>query len=145
MTVEEIMAKERWATEEATKGKVDALDEVFTQDVTIHEPPNPPHKGLDIFKQVFKAWGETFSDTHWDWKEVIIDGDTAVHRYVLRMKHTGSSAPFPWPPTGKQLELPGMAIYHVKDGKIVDMVIHEDLLGFFQQLGLIPPLQELGK
>ena len=142
MLVKEIMARERQAVEEAFgKGNVDALDEVFAPDAVFHIPM-PPYdiRGLEAFKQGILAFLQAFSDLRFEWEEVICEGNAAVQRFTWRMKHTGKSAMFPVPPTGKELVYKGCAVYHLKNGKIVEFFEYADVLGFLQQLGVVPPM-----
>jgi predicted ester cyclase len=45
------------------------------------------------------------------------------------------------PPTGKQIEIGGVTIERIKDGKIVERWVYSDRLGVLQQHGLVPPPQ----
>jgi predicted ester cyclase len=47
-------------------------------------------------------------------------------------------------PAGKQIEVTGISIDHIKDRKIVERLVSSDWLGMMQQLGLIPPLKARG-
>jgi predicted ester cyclase len=140
MTIEEIMAKERWATEEAyLRGNVDAFDEVFAPDCRFHSYPHAPDfTGLEIFKQAGRDALIGFTYTGIDWEEVVCQGNVGVHRYTFNMKHTGVFEAVPVPPTGKDVYIKGSAFYHVKNDRIVEMFIYGDMLGFMQQLGAIP-------
>jgi predicted ester cyclase len=40
-------------------------------------------------------------------------------------------------PTGKRIDLTGIDIYRVVDGKIVEQWIEQDLLGLLRQLGAV--------
>jgi predicted ester cyclase len=42
------------------------------------------------------------------------------------------------PPTGKRIEIPGMEIVKMRDGKIVANNLYYDNLGVLVQLGLVP-------
>ena len=77
-----------------------------------------------------------------DWEEVICAGNTGVHRYTFHMKHTGIYPDVPVPPTGKEVFIRGCAIDHVENGKIVEMYNYSDLLGFLQQLGVVPIMRQ---
>ncbi|MFC1863651.1 ester cyclase [Thermodesulfobacteriota bacterium] len=145
MTIKEIMEKERWAAEEAfIRGNFDALDEVFDPDTTFHAPPFPDYKGLERFKQSLMNSRQLLTDIRWKWDEVIIEGNTAVQRFTFSAKHTGTSPMFPVQPTGKELVLEGCTTYHIKNGKIVEFIEYSDYLGFFQQLGIVPPIEQSG-
>jgi predicted ester cyclase len=140
-STKEIMARERWATEEAfVKGNMDALDEVFAPDAVFHVLPLPDFKGLKAFKQFATALGQGFTAPRWNWDEVIIEGNTAVQRYTVRMKQTGTNPMFPVPPTGKELVIKGCVVYHLKNGKVVEFFEHSDFMGLLQQLGIVPPM-----
>jgi predicted ester cyclase len=143
MSVKEIMEKERWATEEGfLKGNFNALDEaeVFDPNAVFHIPPFPDIKGLEAFKQFCMGLRQLLTDIRWNWDEVIIEGNTAVQRFTVRAKHTGTAPMFSAPPTGKEVVAEGCAFYHVKNGKIVEFIEYSNYLGFFQQLGIIPPM-----
>jgi len=140
-SIKEIMARERWATEEAfIRGNLDALDEVFTPDAVFHESPFPEVKGREVWKQRSIALFQGFTDIRFNWEEVIIEGNTAVQRYTWLMKHTGVSPLFPLAPTGKELVMSGCVVYHLKNGKIFEFIEYFDWLGLLQQLGIVPPM-----
>ncbi len=141
MPTKEIMAKDRWAAEEAFgKGNADAFDEVYAPDAVFHMPIAPEIKGLEAFKQSISVFLQTFSDVRFQWEEEICEGDSAVQRFTWRMKHTGTSPMLPLPPTGKEAVYRGCAVYHLKNDKIVEFFEYADLLDFFQQLGVVPPM-----
>ena len=143
MSVKEIMEKERWATEEGfVKGNFNAFDEaeVFDSNMVCHIPPFPDFKGLEAFKQFCMRVSQMLTELRWNWDEVIIEGNTAVQRFTVRGKHTGTTPMFSVQPTGKEVVGEGCAFYHVKNGKIVEFIEYSNYLGIFQQLGIIPPV-----
>ena len=140
-SIKEIMARERWAVEEAfNKGNVDALDEVFSPDVVFHSTPFPDIKGLEAYKRNATANRPAFTDRRIEWEEIICEGNTAVQRYIFHMKHTGTNPLLPFPPTGKEVAFKGCVVYRLKNGKIVEFIEYADYLGLFQQLGITPPM-----
>lgn len=133
MSIEEIMAKERKATEETfIRGNVDALDEVFAPNAVFIIYPSPPIEGLAVFKQNVTALAQALTDVEWSWDEVIIVGNTAVQRYTLRAKHTGTTSLIPVKPTGKEVTLNGCAVYHLKNDKITEFIEYPNMLGLMQ-------------
>lgn len=141
MSTKEIMAKERRATEDAfIRGKLNGMDEVFAADAVFHSPPLLDIKGLEAFKQAIAGFRQAFTDIHWNWDEVIAAGNSAVHRYTMRVRHTGAHPMFPVSPTGKELVLNGCVVYHLKNGKIFEFIEYLDWLGLFQQLGVVPSM-----
>jgi predicted ester cyclase len=144
MSVKEIMERERWVTEEAfLKGNFNAFDEkgVFDADATFHIPPFPDLKGLEAFKKFCMEARQLLTDIRWTWDEVIIKGSTAVQRFTVRGRHTGTSPMFSASPTGKEVVVEGCAFYHVKNGRIIEFIEYSNYLGLFQQLGIIPRVE----
>jgi predicted ester cyclase len=141
MSVKDTMGKERLAVEEFfVKGNFNAFDEaeVFDPDMVCHIPPFPDFKGLESFKQFCMEVSQMLTEISWNWDEVIIEGNTAVQRFAIRGKHTGTSPKFSVQPTGKEVVGEGCAFYHVKNDKIVEFIEYSNYLGLFQQLGIIP-------
>jgi predicted ester cyclase len=68
---------------------------------------------------------------------VIAEGEKAVTRYTIRGTHQGETEEF-GPPTGKEVELEGITIHRIEDGKIVEEWERYDNLRMLQQLGLAP-------
>ena len=65
------------------------------------------------------------------------EGDKVVVRFRGRGTHQGETEAF-GPPTGKRMEMTGITIKRLSDGKIVEAWTNFDALGMMQQLGLIP-------
>jgi acetyl-CoA acetyltransferase len=100
VTIKEIMERERWETEEFfVKGSINVFDEteVFDKDAVFHIPPFPDIKGVEGFKQHCMVAHQLLTDIRWNWDEVIIEGNTAVQRFTMRGKHTGTTPKFATP------------------------------------------------
>ena len=69
-------------------------------------------------------------------KEIFADGDKLVKYWQFKGKHTGPF--FGIPATGKDVDVSGVTIAKMKDGKIAEEQDFMDNLEFMQQLGLIP-------
>lgn len=96
--------------------------------------------GLEAAKQYVAGTRLAYSDTQMIYDEWVAEGDAIAYRYHCSMKHTGTSPSLPVPPTGKELTLHGCLVVHVKEGKVIEEWKHSDYLGFWQQLGIVPPL-----
>jgi predicted ester cyclase len=68
---------------------------------------------------------------------VIAEGDKVAIRYTSRGTHQGETGGL-GPPTGRQIELGGIAVQRFEDGKIVEFWDRFDNLSLLQQLGLAP-------
>jgi predicted ester cyclase len=139
MSLKEFKAKYRRAAEEAYhKGNVDILDELNMPDVIIHQPPFPDIKGLSEYKQSVLAARRAFTDIHFDWEEMIGEGNVMAFRASWHMKHTGVSPKIPISPSGKEIVMKAGLFIDLKNGKIAEVFEYKDYLGLLKQLGVMP-------
>lgn len=73
-------------------------------------------------------------------EDLIAEGDKVAGRITTYGKHEGDL--FGIPATGKEIQVTGMAIWRIADGKIVEHWHETDQLGLLQQLGVIPALDQ---
>jgi predicted ester cyclase len=109
-------------------------------DIVFHRPPFPDLAGIEANRQSDEAMAVAFSDNKVSIEELIVEGDTAVLRYIWEGVHTGVSPSLGIPPTGKHVKSMGCSVYHWKDGKIVEQWDYLDMLGLLQQMGVIPAM-----
>ena len=143
MSIKEITEKYRRAIEERNKGNLKEYNEflnVIAPDAVFHRFPWPDAKGVETWKQGAAGLTQGFSDVESEFEDIIGEGNAIAWRYTMRMKHTGESQMFPGPPTGKDLVLKGAWFFKVKNDKIVEVFNYTDLLGAYQQLGIMPPM-----
>lgn len=67
-------------------------------------------------------------------EDLIVEGDKAVVRFNLHGTHQGSFMGIP--ATGREINVPGIIIYHMADGKIVEHWMQIDSGVMMQQLGV---------
>ncbi len=70
---------------------------------------------------------------------MVSDGDMVVGRF--RLSGTHKSEFFDIPATGRRIEITGIDMLRLRDGKIVEFWYNEDTLGLFRQLGVAPPIE----
>jgi steroid delta-isomerase-like uncharacterized protein len=115
---------------------LDVLDEVYADDLVWHEPDQDV-RGPEEARQFVMMYKTAFPDLSATVEDVLSEGDKVVTRYTLRGTHQGEIEEF-GPPTGRQIELQGITIHRMEDGKIVEEWERYDNLGVMQQLGLAP-------
>jgi predicted ester cyclase len=139
MTLEELKNRIRQVGEQAwMEGNLDALDEVYADELIACRPPLPEILGLAATKEYMEDTRRASSNIKISFDEMIGEGDTIAYRYTWSAKHTGQSASLPIPPTGKEITLTGCIFVHLENGKVVEEIDHSDYLGFLQQLEVIP-------
>jgi steroid delta-isomerase-like uncharacterized protein len=93
-------------------------------------------KGVPAFEKPVLALFTAFPDIQWKLEELFGEGDKVVVRWKWQGTHTGTFQQFP--ATGKTISNDGLAIYELKNGKIINAQVHTDRLGFLQQMEIVP-------
>ena len=91
----------------------DILDDLFARDYTV----NGMLIGIDGVKQAVRFLQSVLSGISAELHEILAENDKVVIRWTIRGRHAGYFMGIP--PTGKQLELSGINIYHIVDNKII--------------------------
>lgn len=101
-----------------------------------HPEMGGPVRGLEILERKIGDMVRAFPNMRFDPEDVIAEGDQVAVRFTLTGTQTGPLGPVP--ASGKPIVQSGMAIYDLRDGKIQEVRIREDLLQMLSQLGAIP-------
>jgi steroid delta-isomerase-like uncharacterized protein len=115
---------------------LDILDEAYATDLVWHEP-DQDIQGSEEAKQFVTMYKTAFPDLHATVEDEIAEGDKVVTRWTIRGTHQGEIEEF-GPPTERQIEIKGITIHRIENGKIVEEWERYDNLSVMQQLGLIP-------
>ena len=126
----------RFFEEAASQHKPDLIDELFAPDYVLHDPANPMVQDRETFKQFLEGHYVAFPDVQWIVEDVVAEGDRVVVRWTLTGTHQGPLLGIP--PTGKKVRMRGISIYRIAGGKIAEEWAVSDVMGFMQQLGVIP-------
>jgi steroid delta-isomerase-like uncharacterized protein len=136
MSSEENIAMLRRAWDEVYgQGRLDSIHEFVVDDVIAHEPDGDVW-GIEEFRRYLSTYLAAFPDTSVTVEDVIAEGDKVVSRYTVRGTHNGTTEEY-GPPTGKQMMIEGITIYHFKGGRLAEMWDRYDNLAVMQQLGLM--------
>ncbi len=127
------LAQRSW--EIVSQRNPDLLEEVYAADIVWHEPDQDV-EGLEEAKQFYSMYLSAFPDFTATVEDVIAEGDKAVTRWTIRGTHQGEIEEF-GPATGKQVEIKGITIHRIEDGKIVEEWERYDNLSVMRQLGLV--------
>lgn len=118
------------------RGDLGAVDEVMAADAKYHGPHMPNGIGnRESWRQAVRMYRSAFPDSHVTFEELVTSGDTVVGRWTATGTHNG---PLPGvKPSGKRIAIGGITIYRLRGGKIVEAWEQLDLLGMWQQLGVV--------
>lgn len=115
-----------------------AADEIVAADLVDHTNPPGLQHGLESHKQIVTILRAAFPDLHWDFEDLVAEGDKVAIRITMHATHRGAF--FGIPPTGKQVTVSGIHIMRYANGKLVEHWGNNDDLGMMQQLGVVPPM-----
>ncbi len=118
-------------------GNLSVADEILDPAAQGHvsDSLTPPiAAGRAAIKEVIARYSAAFPAAQYTIEDVVADEHKAAVRWSARGTHTGALGEMT--PTGKQVTVTGMDVYHFRNGKIVEVWTNWDALGFLQQLGL---------
>lgn len=122
------------------QGNWAAADELLAPDVVMHHPSSPePVRGSEAVKGFLGAFRAGFPDLNMTVEDVFAEDNNVAVRWRVRGTHTADL--FGIEPTGKQMNVAGISIFRIANGKIAEDRVSEDSLGLMQQIGVIPPMQ----
>jgi len=118
------------------RGALDVCSDVMTPDARYHGPHMPNGVGeREDWRRAIGIYLSAFPDSHVTYEEIHAFGDLVVGRWSATATHTG---PLPGlEPTGQPISIGGITIYRIFDGKIVEAWEQLDMLGMWQQLGVV--------
>ena len=105
-------------------GDLDAAEELFVADQA------------EAAKQEAADFRRGFPDVTSTIEDLIAEGDKVVARWRSRATHRGDYMGMP--PSGKEVQIMGISVYRIEEGKIAQEWTVEDQFGLMQQIGAIP-------
>jgi steroid delta-isomerase-like uncharacterized protein len=130
----------KWFEDVISRGKVEYVDTICQQCVpsfvVIKGVADPPPQGLEGVKDLIRAFRDAFPDLKISVEDQIAEDDKVVSQLTVRGTHLGNFMGAP--ATGRQVEVSGISIWRVADGKLIDETVNWDTLRMLQQLGVVP-------
>jgi len=122
--------------ETLNQGDIEAAEKFVAKDVVEQVPFPGQGPGIEGVKDVLGGMRAAFPDLHWTVEEQIAEGDKVVSRFEWTGTHRGQFLGVE--PTGRSVQVWGIVIDRLQDGKIKDTRILMDALSLMLQLGAIP-------
>ena len=134
MSAEENKALVRRWFEAIDRGDLDAIDELLDPDYIDYNPPLPTQApGREGVRQSSLALDKAFEDVKHIIEDQIGEGDKVMTRVYVRATFVGAFMGFE--PTGKVVEMRGIAVHRVANGRLVEHWAQADWAGLMQQVG----------
>jgi predicted ester cyclase len=126
----------RIADEIWNRGDLAVVDDVMASGARYHGPHMPGGSGgREDWRNAIALYRGAFPDSHVTFEELLVSGDRIVGRWSATGTHRGTLPGMA--PTGKRIAITGITIYHIVEGRIVEAWEELDLLGMWQQLGVV--------
>ena len=120
-----------------TEGDLEAARRVLHDELVDHNPMGFPGRrpGADGLLQVVAAVRAGIPDLERTIEGQVADGDRVATWFTDRGTHTAELMGVP--PSGARVEVFGMNVETVRDGRIAEVWHAEDLLGLMRQIGAL--------
>ena len=129
----------RVVTELWNNGNVSVADELFAPNYEHHDASTPDFgRGPDSEKKRASLYRNAFPDLQLIIEDLIAEGETVMTRWSCRGTHKGYLNGIA--PTGKQVNISGVTVVRLTNGKMAEGYVNWDALGLMQQLGVVPEL-----
>ena len=121
--------------EELGKWNLDAAFDLCVPDYKLHYPSNTKAPlSREQNKNLVRAMSKAFPDIVHEIKDLWVVGNIVIVRAVDIATHTGEFQGIP--ATNNRVEISWIPVFHVEDGKIVEIWEEADMLGFMEQMGM---------
>lgn len=115
-------------------GDADSVDEMVADDYVDHSAV-VKNRGKEGLKELIREFHQGFPDMREQLEDAIAEGDKVVGRFRMWGTHSGTFLGVP--ATGRRVEITGIDIFRITDGKITEMWYEDDLMSMMRQLGVL--------
>ena len=119
--------------EAVSSGNLQALHQLFADNVRDHDPAPDQGRGPQGFIDFFTVMRKAFPDLKVSVDHMVQDDDNIAMAYKIHGTHKGDFLGIA--PTNKRIEARGVQIARFENGKIVERWGSSDELGLVKQLG----------
>lgn len=121
----------------------DRIADLQTESYVQHGPMTGMElHGTEESVETMRMFHAAFSDLEATEELSFSDGEYVCTYYTYRGTHDGEFVGIP--ATDVEVEVPGMVLNRIEDGKIAETWVMADFIGLFQQVGVVPAIDQLG-
>ena len=124
----------RFVDEVINNGNYAAIQELVHPNY-VYRSPDQELRGQQALQALFTTYRCGLPDLNASIDDLVVSGDKVVISIVLSGTHTGDLMGIP--ATGRSLKVHGMVLSRLEKGKIAEEWEVLDMLGMFQQLGIV--------
>lgn len=127
-----------WFEQVWNRGAEEAIARLMAPTAQFHGLPTPdgnPIVGPDAFMPFFHQFRQAFPDIHIEVERSVAEGEMVALHCRVRGNHRGEGLGIA--PSGRPLDIRGMAMARIRDGRIVEAWNCFDFLSLYNQVGLV--------
>jgi steroid delta-isomerase-like uncharacterized protein len=126
---------QRYFNDWANHGDARVADQLIATNVVVHHP-QASATGLDVYKQSMAMFHGAFPDLHFAIEDQVAAGDRVVVRWTMTGTQRGAYQG--QAPSGRKVAVVGVSLFRLAAGRVQEIWVSMDRLGFMQQLGMLP-------
>lgn len=126
----------RWFDEVWNNGRAEVIDELFDENGVAHGlDPSTPIRGPRDYKPFYETFRQGFPNLKVIIEDMVAEGDKVAARCSVRGSHEGDF--LGRAATQSPVEITGITIVRIDNGKIVEAWNNFDFMRLHQQVGLL--------
>ena len=134
MTSEESKAVvTRWFANWIAATSTRVVEDLIAEDYVITTLRCPTFRRVGGVRQYVRILKAAFPDAVHIIDDIIAEGDKVMTRVTARGTFLGECIGYP--PTGRPVEISGIAVHRLANGRLIEHWAHADIAGFMQQIG----------
>lgn len=134
----------KFVEEILSKGNFNVVDEIVAKDIIVRDNLAPEGRGSELLKTQVREYRTAFPDLTFTIDDILqTTGDRVVVQWKARGTHRGPLMGIQ--PTNRPATATGVEVLRIANGKIVEGTSYWNAYHVFQQLGLVPTVDQLGK
>lgn len=119
--------------------QANVIEALYAADVVIHDPFMGEAHGVEAFKALLGMFDVAFPHHRVAIDAIVAEGDMVSVLHTHTATHHG---PFMgMPATGKTVVVPGIELFRLREGKVVEFWRKDDDVALLMQLGMLPTPQ----
>jgi len=126
----------RWVEEAINQRQLDRIEEFIATDYQYHGPAEQEVRGSAGEKDSVQMYLDGFPDIKFSVEDIHAEGDKVITRWRARGTHNGVFAGYD--PTGNAVDVTGIIISRIADGRIAEEWESFDELTLMKQIGAVP-------
>ena len=119
-------------------GDLAVAEEILHPDVSFENPVSKTTiEGIPAYQRFVETWYRGFpNERRFSVEELVAEGDQVAARFLIAARHDGEFLGAP--PTGARVEVPGVNLFRLAEGRIVHVYAFFNPLTLWTPLGLAP-------